>query len=41
MLLTMPNSVKGLDFDALIHVYTLYLPMDDPKKCVNLGERIG
>jgi len=32
VMLATPNSVRGLDFPALSHVYTLYLPMDDPRE---------
>lgn len=32
VMLTTPNSVRGIDFPALTSVYTLYLPMDDPRE---------
>jgi superfamily II DNA/RNA helicase len=35
------NSVRGLDFPALTSVYTLYLPMDDPREYVHLAGRVG
>ena len=40
VMLATPNSVRGLDFPAVSHVYTLYLPMDDPREYVHLGESI-
>jgi len=40
-MLATPNSVRGLDFPALTHVYTLYLPMDDPREYVHLAGRVG
>jgi superfamily II DNA/RNA helicase len=37
-----PNSVWGLDFpDSSHHVYTLYLPLDDPREYVHLAGRVG
>lgn len=41
VMLATPNSVRGLDFPALTHVYTLYLPMDDPREYVHLAGRVG
>lgn len=41
VMLATPNSVRGLDFPALSHVYTLYLPMDDPREYVHLAGRVG
>jgi superfamily II DNA/RNA helicase len=41
VMLATPNSVRGLDFPALTSVYTLYLPMDDPREYVHLAGRVG
>lgn len=41
VMLATPNSVRGLDFPALTHVYTLYLPMDDPREYLHLAGRVG
>jgi superfamily II DNA/RNA helicase len=41
LMLATPNSVRGLDFPAVTHVYTLYLPMDDPREYVHLAGRVG
>eukprot|EP00591_Stephanopyxis_turris_P004839 CAMPEP_0195509416 /NCGR_PEP_ID=MMETSP0794_2-20130614/2359_1 /TAXON_ID=515487 /ORGANISM="Stephanopyxis turris, Strain CCMP 815" /LENGTH=773 /DNA_ID=CAMNT_0040636633 /DNA_START=214 /DNA_END=2536 /DNA_ORIENTATION=+ len=41
VLLATPNSVRGLDFDDLTHVYTLYLPADDVREYVHLAGRVG
>jgi superfamily II DNA/RNA helicase len=41
VMLATPNSVRGLDFPSLTHVYTLYLPMDDPREYVHLAGRVG
>ncbi|CAJ1942324.1 unnamed protein product [Cylindrotheca closterium] len=41
VLLATPNSVRGLDFPDVTHVYTLYLPMDDPREYVHLAGRVG
>jgi superfamily II DNA/RNA helicase len=41
VMLATPNSVRGLDFPALTHVYTLYLPIDDPREYVHLAGRVG
>ena len=41
VMLATPNSVRGLDFPAVTHVYTLYLPMDDPREYVHLAGRVG
>lgn len=41
VLLATPNSVRGLDFPALTHVYTLYLPIGDPREYVHLAGRVG
>mmetsp|Transcript_20286 Transcript_20286/g.30873 ORF Transcript_20286/g.30873 Transcript_20286/m.30873 type:complete len:511 (+) Transcript_20286:984-2516(+) len=41
IMLATPNSVRGLDFPALSHVYTLYLPDDDPVEYVHLAGRVG
>ena len=39
VMLATPNSVRGLDFPALTHVYTLYLP--DPREYLHLAGRVG
>mmetsp|Transcript_3551 Transcript_3551/g.5655 ORF Transcript_3551/g.5655 Transcript_3551/m.5655 type:complete len:240 (-) Transcript_3551:612-1331(-) len=41
VMLATPNSVRGLDFPALTHVYTLYLPTEDPREYVHLAGRVG
>ena len=41
LMLATPNSVRGLDFPEVSHVYTLYLPMDDPREYVHLAGRVG
>jgi superfamily II DNA/RNA helicase len=41
VMLATPNSVRGLDFPALTSVYTLYLPIDDPREYVHLAGRVG
>jgi len=41
VMLATSNSVRGLDFDGLTHVYTLYLPVDDPREYVHLAGRVG
>jgi len=41
VMLATPNSVRGLDFPDVSHVYTLYLPMDDPREYVHLAGRVG
>lgn len=41
VMLATANSVRGLDFPALSHVYTLYLPMNDPREYVHLAGRVG
>jgi len=41
VMLATPNSVRGLDFPAVSHVYTLYLPIDDPREYVHLAGRVG
>ena len=41
VMLATPNSVRGLDFPALTHVYSLYMPMDDPREYVHLAGRVG
>ena len=40
VMLATANSVRGLDFPALSHVYTLYLP-EDPREYVHLAGRVG
>jgi hypothetical protein len=41
VMLATPNSVRGLDFADLTHVYTLYLPTGDPREYVHLAGRVG
>ncbi|KAL3918009.1 MAG: hypothetical protein SGILL_004446 [Bacillariaceae sp.] len=41
VMLATPNSVRGLDFPAVSHVYTLYLPTEDPREYVHLAGRVG
>ena len=41
VMLATPNSVRGLDFLGLTHVYTLYLPANDPREYVHLAGRVG
>lgn len=41
VMLATPNSVRGLDFADLTHVYTLYLPVDDTREYLHLAGRVG
>jgi len=41
VMIATPNSVRGLDFPELTHVYTLYLPANDPREYVHLAGRVG
>ncbi|KAL9181139.1 hypothetical protein ACHAXT_009944 [Thalassiosira profunda] len=41
VLLATPNSIRGLDFPALTHVYSLFLPADDPREYLHLAGRVG
>ena len=41
VLLATPNSIRGLDFPALTHVYTLFLPTEDPREYLHLAGRVG
>ena len=41
VMLATPNSVRGLDFPALTHCYTMYLPVDDPREYLHLAGRVG
>ena len=41
VMLRTPNSVRGLDFTDLTHVYTLYLPANDPREYLHLAGRVG
>ena len=41
LMIATPNSVRGLDFPALTHVYAMYLPFDDPREYVHLAGRVG
>ena len=41
VMLATPNSVRGLDFPEVTHVYTLYLPTEDPREYVHLAGRVG
>ncbi|KAL3772754.1 hypothetical protein ACHAWO_004116 [Cyclotella atomus] len=40
VLLATPNSIRGLDFPALTHVYTLFLPADE-REYLHLAGRVG
>ena len=40
VLLATPNSVRGLDFSGLTHVYTLYMPVD-VREYLHLAGRVG
>jgi len=40
VMLATPNSVRGLDFPDLTHVYTLYIP-PDPREYLHLAGRVG
>jgi superfamily II DNA/RNA helicase len=41
VMLATPNSVRGLNFPSVSHVYTLYLPTEDPREYVHLAGRVG
>ena len=41
VLLATPTSIRGLDFPALTHVYTLFLPTEDPREYLHLAGRVG
>jgi len=41
VMLATPNSVRGLDFPQVTHVYTLYLPNEDPREYIHLAGRVG
>jgi superfamily II DNA/RNA helicase len=41
VLLATPNSIRGLDFPALTHVFTLFLPANDPREYLHLAGRVG
>lgn len=41
VMIATPNSVRGLDFPELTSVYTLYLPVDDPREYIHLAGRVG
>lgn len=41
VLLATPTSIRGLDFPALTHVYTLFLPDQDPREYLHLAGRVG
>ena len=41
VMLATPNSVRGLDFPQVTHVYSLYLPTEDPREYVHLAGRVG
>jgi superfamily II DNA/RNA helicase len=41
VMLATPNSVRGLDFPDVTHVYTLYLPTEDPREYIHLAGRVG
>ena len=40
-MLATSNSVRGLDFPDVTHVYTLYLHVNDPREYVHLAGRVG
>lgn len=40
VLLATPNSIRGLDFSGLTHVYTLYMPVDI-REYLHLAGRVG
>ena len=41
VLLATPTSIRGLDFPALTHVYTMFLPAEDPREYLHLAGRVG
>ena len=41
IMLATPNAVRGLDFANLTHVFTSYLPADDPREYLHLAGRVG
>jgi len=41
VMLATPNSVRGLDFPNVTHVYSLFLPVDDPREYIHLAGRVG
>lgn len=41
LMIATPNSVRGLDFPSLTHVYTMYLPFEDPREYIHLAGRVG
>eukprot|EP00586_Coscinodiscus_wailesii_P018365 CAMPEP_0172497360 /NCGR_PEP_ID=MMETSP1066-20121228/98777_1 /TAXON_ID=671091 /ORGANISM="Coscinodiscus wailesii, Strain CCMP2513" /LENGTH=612 /DNA_ID=CAMNT_0013270079 /DNA_START=17 /DNA_END=1852 /DNA_ORIENTATION=+ len=41
VMLATPNSVRGLDFQGLTHVFTLYVPVEDVREYVHLAGRVG
>ena len=41
VMLATANSVRGLDFPSVSHVYTLYLPIDEPREYIHLAGRVG
>jgi len=41
VMLATANSVRGLDFPSVSHVYTMYLPIDDPREYIHLSGRVG
>lgn len=41
VLLATPTSIRGLDFPAVTHVYTAFLPADDPREYLHLAGRVG
>jgi len=41
LMIATPNSVRGLDFVNITHVYTMYLPSNDPREYLHLAGRVG
>lgn len=41
VMLATPDSVRGLDFANLTHVYTLHLPVENPREYIHLAGRVG
>merc|ERR1712232_1375260 len=41
VMLATSNSVRGLDFADLTHVYSLYLPVNDPREYLHMAGRVG
>eukprot|EP00934_Nitzschia_sp_Nitz4_P009212 Nitzschia sp. Nitz4//scaffold107_size73032//4950//7220//NITZ4_005751-RA/size73032-snap-gene-0.85-mRNA-1//-1//CDS//3329532566//9202//frame0 len=41
LLVTTPSAVRGLDFPGVTHVYTMFMPLEDPRDYVHLAGRVG